>query len=269
MEQAKIGALRVLVETYYDVQDQRMRASRRIAQYTESSDANQAELSEWHDEVDKRMDKSEAFLKNKVSRILKTHSLWTSWLVDVKGIGPCLAGGIIAWLNPHKAAHASSFWKYAGLAVVNGEAERRKRGERIAYNPKLKTMCWKIGESFVKTGGVYRKQYERVREQVNAKPCNKVHKDEKGNVISCFDAHKYAKAKRMVTKLFLAHVWHVWRRLEGLPVDRPWIVVHGGHSENDIVPPLRDKGIWTINLGYDGDSQSPVESQQEEASPSH
>lgn len=290
MEQANISELRILVESYYDVQDQRIRAVHRIAKYSgltgnynkdvkfddvlDAIDENFdnpdtlmkevakllkstegvslerfKQLRQYHDEVDRRMFQSELYLKKKIMSIIKTKPIWTKWLVDVKGIGPCIAGGLVAWLDPHRANHASSFWKYAGLAVNHGEADRRKRGEKISYNPKLRTMCWKAGESFVKTRGEYRKQYEHFRAQVDAKPCNKIHlAEDKKTVVPCSKAHKYAMAKRLTVKLFISHLWKVWRQLEGLPIDRPYAMEHG-HSEHSIIPPLRDKGTWGNELG--------------------
>ncbi len=290
MESMKMGALRMLVDSYYDVQDQRIRAAHRIRQYSdaealvdcvgkEAETAARLEgpeayakalkavsksdefatgkekavlfLSGWHDEIDKRMSSSEGYLQRKVQKLLNDEPLWADWLVDVRGIGPCLAGGIMAWLDPAKAPHRSSFWKYAGLAVINGEQEKRRRGEKIAYVPKLKTMCWKIGESFVKqttpTPSAYRALYEKYRRKVDTQPCTKEHVID-GKVIECFDAHKFAKAKRLTVKMFIAHVWEVWRKMEGLPVEAPFPMAHKGHTMNDYVPPLRDSGEFAVGL---------------------
>ncbi len=251
MEQAKMGALRVLVETYYDVQDQRIRGAHRIRQYTEITDTPERMLEGWHDEIDKRMSSSEGYLQRRVQKLLDDEPLWRDWLVDVRGIGPCLAGGIMAWLDPAKAPHRSSFWKYAGLSVQDGEQEKRKRGQKIQYVPKLKTLSWKIGESFIKQTkphpSEYRRLYERFRIKVNNQTCSREHIID-GKKVECFDAHKYAKAKRLTVKIFLAHVWEVWRRMEGLPVEDPYPMAHKGHSMNDYIPPMRDKGVFTGQL---------------------
>ena len=37
-------------------------------------------------------------------------------------------------------------------------------------------------------------------------------------------AHQHAAALRKMIKLWLAHLWEVWRKLEGLPVREPYIV---------------------------------------------
>ena len=55
---------------------------------------------------------------------LETIPIYSEYLVNVTGIGPAMAGVIIAYLDPTKARHVSSFWKYGGLELTRDRAAR-------------------------------------------------------------------------------------------------------------------------------------------------
>ncbi|PNV81254.1 MAG: hypothetical protein C0179_03665, partial [Fervidicoccus sp.] len=102
---------------------------------------------------------------NELYALIKNHPLWTDYLSMIKGIGPVLAAWLITDLNPARFQKVSSMWKYCGLHVVDGKAPRRIPGQPTDFNPFARTMAWKIGESFRKTGGVYRFFYEKSFEE--------------------------------------------------------------------------------------------------------
>lgn len=296
--------LRLIVETYYDVQEVRIETEHRIRQYAEHEafvsvvgearaegarlegmeayrkavkaaskderfpEAFQSSVAklvdaEHHKSVNELMRRQEHILKRQAMEEIGGSPLWTSWLSRVYGIGPCLAGGLIAWLDPTRWRHESQLWKYMGLAVtiekwkchacqkeidhhpslvgpdrphpacpacgnqmgVIGHADRREKGKKLGYNPRCKVLAYKIGESFVRCSAEksgYRRLYDQFRAKIQNAPCSKVHKDDQGNVIPCFDAHKHAKAKRLVVKIFISHLYRVWRGLLGLPVTQPY-----------------------------------------------
>ena len=151
----------------------------------------------------------------------RNHPLRTEYLNYVKGIGPVLASGIIAWLQEpiKKANHVSQIWSYCGLAPN----QVRKAGEKVNYNPRLKTFAWKIGQSFIKFKCFGRKLYDSFKEQAKQKhpDWTKLH------------IHNYARRK--VVKLFIASVWEVWRKMNNLPVTKPYPIEFLGHK--DIITP--------------------------------
>jgi len=162
---------------------------------------------------------------------VKNEELWKQYLSKINGIGPILAAGLIGYIEDiERFETVSKLWAYAGLHVVGGKAPRRRRGQKINWNPKLRVLCWKIGESFVKMrgGGGYRDLYEKHREQYETREDLK--KEPKGR--------RYAMAKRKTVKLFLSHLWEVWRRLEGLPIRRTYVEEKLGHK--DIIEPFID-----------------------------
>lgn len=42
--------------------------------------------------------------------------------------------------------------------------------------------------------------------------------------------HVHRMAFRKMIKLFLSHLWEVWRTKEGLPVRPPYVFEHKGHT---------------------------------------
>jgi len=314
------GRLRVIVESYYDVLDQRMRTDHRVRnhseyealsallgrsearryrlegmetyrkairdhkedpKFAEGMEQARKELEGWHEEMNKVMSRQESFLKRLAMREVEHQPLWTEWLVNVRGIGPCLAGGVLSWIDLWRTKHASSVWKYCGLAVVadeyfcracqktfpvaevpedghghypcpqckgqtesRGHAERRVKGQLSDWNAKAKTLAYKIGEQFVRTvPSKYRDVYDRLRLEVDSKPCRKVHLDEKTKkVIPCFDKHRHMKAMRLTAKVFLAHVYLVGRVLMDLPVSRPFPFERLQQDISSLIVPQVDEG---------------------------
>jgi len=160
---------------------------------------------------------TERELYGRIDRWSREHPLRKEFLNKVKGIGPILASGLIAWLcNPIlKANYVSQIWGYCGLAPN----QERKRGEKLSYNPHLKTFCWKIGQSFIKFPCFGRKLYEAFR-----KDCERKHPD-----WSKLHCHNWARRKAV--KLFIASVWEMWREMNGLPVTEPYPIEYLGHKD--------------------------------------
>jgi hypothetical protein len=155
----------------------------------------------------------------------RNHPLREKFLNKVKGIGPVLASGIIAWLSEPilKADYCSDIWAYCGLAP----GQERKEGKPCEYNPRLKSFCWKIGESFIKFKCFGRKLYEDFKKQTKEKHPQPIEVDGKKKWTK---GHIHNWAKRKVVKLFIASVWEVWREMNGLPVTEPYPIEYMGHK---------------------------------------
>lgn len=153
----------------------------------------------------------------------KDHPLRKEFLNRVKGIGKVLSSGIIAWLSEAilNAEKVSSIWKYCGLYP----GSERKRGKQLEYNLKLKTFCWKIGQSFIKYKCFGRKLYESFKEETKQKhpDWTKLH------------IHNYARRK--VVKIFLACLWEKWRKMNNLTVSEPYPIQILGHTTK-IIPEM-------------------------------
>ena len=150
----------------------------------------------------------------------KHHPIRIHFLSKVKGIGPILASGLIAWLTPiSRFPNVSKLWAYCGLAP----GQERKKGKKLSYNPKLKTLMWKVWSQFVKCKSFGRKLYLENKEYCKAK-----HPD-------WTKLHIHNWAGRKTVKIFLACLWTKWRQLEGLSVTKPYAIQFLGHS--DLITP--------------------------------
>ena len=79
---------------------------------------------------------------------IQTHEM--SWFFEnTLGIGPILSAGLLAFIDIEKCPTVGHIWSFAGL---NPEAKWEK-GTKRPWNATLKTLVWKIGDSFVKLSG--------------------------------------------------------------------------------------------------------------------
>lgn len=141
---------------------------------------------------------------------------------SVRGVNKILAAQMVALIGDiDRFETVSKLWRYAGYAVIDGKAERPKRGEKLHYNKRLKTTCFKVGNSLLRSGSPYRQIYDQEKERQLRRGLAK--------------GHAHYRAMRKMIKLFLAHLWEVWRRMEGLPTRRPYALDKLGHST--YIPP--------------------------------
>lgn len=73
---------------------------------------------EHHKKVTDLFVAQEKIIVKTVTGIVKEHPLWTEWLSKVTGIGPIIAGGLLAWVDITRCTYVGNLWKYAGLAVT-------------------------------------------------------------------------------------------------------------------------------------------------------
>lgn len=196
----------------------------------------------------------EDFVDKSVAEIMETHPA-APWFSQVKGIGYENIAKVIGLVrikpdpeNPQKkyAKTISSLWKFAGMHTENGKAPRVVRGKKLEFNKQLRSMVWRIGRSLCRARGPYYEYYLKQKAQYRAKflergfkiipseklpyklrGSRKVHYESDG-VISI--GHLDNLAKRKMAKLFLSHLWLVWREAEGLSITSLWVIAHGGHA---------------------------------------
>lgn len=246
IDQAR-AEIRFTVDAYYTCQE------RRIAIAAQARALQSSSLpSEWIEQFLEDFEKLESGCAKRL-KIWADALLLGRWAQTITGVSGIIAAGLIAHIDPRIAKSPSAVWRFAGLdpTAVWGKGEKRP------HNAALKTLCWKIGESFVKVSGksadfygkVYleRKMQEISRnedgkfgEQAKATLGTKRFKSKAAQSIYASgklpDGHIHARAKRYAVKLFLSHFWAVAYEIEhGVPAPLPWIIAHGGHV--DYVPP--------------------------------
>ncbi|MEN6565906.1 MAG: transposase [Veillonellales bacterium] len=174
---------------------------------------------------------NESRVEKNITNMIKEFPIYTEFLQQVRGCGPLMSAVIIASLDPYRARHISSFWKYAGLDVVvneDGTTEGRSRKAHhlveqqytdkdgkeqtkkgISFNPFLKTkLVGVLGSSFIKLRSPYRDLYDGYKFRLESNPA----------LAEMTKLHKHNRAVRYMIKMFLKDLWLKWRELEGLEI---------------------------------------------------
>jgi hypothetical protein len=248
------SSVRELVSTYYRIQQDRIAVSAQSRELKENG--SPYELTEF---LSKQLHYMESSLVKPFEHFVSTYKVG-QWAISQYGIGPVITAGLISNIDISRAHTAGSIWRYAGMdptVVWN-------KGQKRPWNAELKTLTWKIGQSFMKFSGkdqcfygkLYLQDKER-RSKINesggysetAKHILST-KNFKQNVTKAklengllSDAHIDAQARRFAAKIFLSHFHTVWyedhhTQLQGTPVraPRPYVIEHGGHSHAIDIP---------------------------------
>lgn len=254
---------RYLVNTYYSMQEYRKAMANQVLPLAESGKPH--ETINW-------FQLQAATLEDQVKAALTN---WAGkqpvcrWAMSNKGVGPIIAAGLAAHISfyvdvkdeegqiiqRNRRQTAGSIWRFAGLDPT----VKWEKGQKRPWNGQLKTLCWKIGESFVKVSGkpdaVYgqlylvRKKYEIERNEngANAELCQQILASK--NWSKSTEAYKhlskgtlppaqiYARAKRYAVKIFLSH-YHAagYEIMFGEKPPKPFAIAILGHAHMIEVP---------------------------------
>ena len=213
--------------------------------------------------------RAERSLARAMAACVEEHPTWP-WLESVKGIGPTLSARLLARLRIERAPTPSSFWQYCGLSTVPGDRYRcldcaatitiaagrtpptrhhmqdgracaaalihdrapevrvavryATRGQRRPFDAEARSLCHMIGTSFLRRGTRYRRVYDARRERLE------------GQKPGWSKMHRHLAAMRVMEKLFLAHLWMVWRGQTGAEVRLPYEVARRGRAGSVISP---------------------------------
>jgi hypothetical protein len=195
------------------------------------------------------LERQEAKQFRDLTGTLEEIPIYRDYLHSVTGVGPAMAGVLIAFFDPRRAPRVSGFWKYAGLDVDKGSGRSRREehlvereytdrnGEiktrmGVTYNPFLKTkLMGVLGGSFLRSGSEWRNVYDgykhrlesdRARQKVSVAVWKKRYKINPEEARKLWTPGRiHAAATRYMIKMFLAEFWLKWRTMEGLPVTTP------------------------------------------------
>jgi hypothetical protein len=176
------------------------------------------------------------------------------WALSMYGIGPVLAAGLSAHVDITKAPTAGSVWRYAGLDPTM----KWEKGQKRPFNAEFKTLCWKIGQSFMKFSGKEQCFYGQLYKQDKARRIAKneagEYADRAAQILATKnfkenhtkkvlqsgklpDAQIDAQARRFAVKIFLSHYHAVaYQAHHGEPAPRPYIIAHGDHVHEIAIP---------------------------------
>jgi hypothetical protein len=131
---------RFLVDSYYTIQENRKASANQVRSLSTNDEP--------HAVIQWLLTQNEG-LEGQIKRALDK---WTDqqpigkWVKSIVGIGPVIAAGLIAHIDITKAPTAGHIWSFAGL----NPTKTWNKGEKRPWNNGLKTLAYKIGESFVK-----------------------------------------------------------------------------------------------------------------------
>ena len=239
---------RYLVDAYYIMQDDRKRANNQVRALGDSAEPNSvlSWLAEQSDTLEKQV-------KRALDKYTAGHVMG-EWMRSVYGIGPVLSAGLLAHIDISKAQTVGHIWRFAGLDPTM----KWEKGQKRPWNAGLKTLCWKIGQSFMKFsnddecvyGHIYRerKAYEVARNErgdnaelaavlvANFKKDTEAFKHLSAGVLP--PGQIDARARRYSVKLFLSHMHHVWYKKQfGVEPPNPYPIAILGHAHH-ILPPM-------------------------------
>ena len=271
--------IRYLIDLYYQTQELRITSAHR-ARRSAMVDEETGEIE--GNPVADHLLKQVGTVENQVKALLNE---WAAqepicqWAQEVVGIGPVLSAGLAAMIDITPQHSPSMLWSYAGLNPKMVWAKGQKR----PYNARLKTLCYKIGESFVKVqnregdfyghmyrarreyeaakneAGDYAKQAEHILETRNFKGDTPVKAAYTAGKLPA--AHLHARARRWTVKMFLSHYWEASHLLNfGERPAKPWIISVAGHKDY-VEPPHLD--LITEYLEMNG----PLKAGKEVANP--
>lgn len=238
----KANEIAEMVEIYYDCQNLR------IAHANRERTEPPSELVEW---LEFWMSAGEKVIQAKLAHWVESDDSppEAKWAYEQIGIGPVIASGLSAHIDVTRCENVSGLWKFAGQAPG---FDRKTKGQKLCYNARLKTLCWKLGESMVKVSGKEGATYGKLYLQFKAQ---EVERNEAGHYAEAAkrelekktfrtdnvtkkrllegklsDGHLHARAKRRVVKLFLSHFWLKAREGKGLAVTLPYAIRILGHD---------------------------------------
>lgn len=253
---------RFLVDAYYTMQDNRIRTAGQIRALSEYDEPNS--VIDWLFKQNMVLEKQVASALDMYSR---THPVG-QWMRMHDGVGPVIAAGFLAHLDVTKVNAAGGFWKFAGLIPTI----EWKKGEIRPWNAKLKVLCWKLGESFVKVSGkdtaFYAKEYlekkafyieKNDKGEYQEAALKKAEKVGKGTVAYKWysgkqdgipklpPAHIHSMAKRHAVKMFLSHLFEImYIAHHGKNPPEIYATAILGHKDY-VAPPFKEEFVEMMN----------------------
>ena len=217
-----VGDIRETVANIRVTQEERIRESNRNhekADGTATKNASEAaklmKTSEEHKEfvnsMTNRLREFEDMWVEHLNSCIKKHPVYTRWLTNVSGIGPALAGDLLAEYKVEKIYYIGQLFQYAGIVGVT----KRVKGQKANYNVYLKKRL--LG---VLTGSLLkaRSPYSVIYYQARIKYLNRwMNSDEEGKKNLTL-AHQHMMANRKMIQQFVKDYYVAFRTIMDIPV---------------------------------------------------
>jgi hypothetical protein len=126
---------------------------------------------------------------------------------NVKGASALNLAPFIAYVDIARCERVATLWRYCGLAVIDGAAEKGPIGNVQHYNDELQQGCRELGATLLASAHTYYAVY------LNKRIYYTRNRD-------WSTGHTHAASFRYMIKMFVSHVWETWRLIEGYSVPR-------------------------------------------------
>jgi hypothetical protein len=166
--------------------------------------------------------------------------------LNVRGIGPVSIAYWLVYVEIHKAKHASSIWKYAGVHVP--AIERYEKGKAGGGNKRLRTMFYTTALSQMQGRGPYRHFYDNVKGRLEISEKLVQSRNTQGFLKEMMwkdtkPCHRHGAALRAIMKHLFNDFWYVDRELAGLETSMGYAEAQLGKGHGTINP-TENGWIW-------------------------
>ena len=219
---------RYLVDLYYQMQEYRKASDNQVRQLQKEDNKEPHETLAFFANNFRTLERN---IKS-VLQVYAESKPIGQWMLSICGIGPVISAGLMANIDITKVQTAGQIQAFAGLDPTR----EWNKGEKRPYNARLKTLCWKIGQCFIKVqnneedvyGKIFaiRKAYEIEKNEKGELADQAKAKLERFNIKKTTDAYKWysqgklppahinQRASRYAVKIFLSHLFSVWYEME-------------------------------------------------------
>lgn len=168
----------------------------------------------------------EQSLRKAAIEYIREHPVWRKWAKDVRGLGEISLAKVMGHINIELCNSVTSMWSHSGhgLRADDLSIQRKVKGEKITYDPKLQAQVFVVAECLMRAKSEYYQFYINQKRrflQILKIDTNKGLPPEKRRVQS--EAHAHNRAFRHMRKLFLSHLWEVWRNELQLGTRMPYV----------------------------------------------
>ena len=220
--QQMIGDIKETVANIRVTQEERIRESNRNHEKADGSATKNAEEAA---NTMKTSDRHKEFVASMTARLrdfedlwvehlhecIKKHPVYTRWLKNVSGIGPALAGDLLAEYKVEKIYYIGQLFQYAGIVG----STKRVKGQKANYNVYLKKrLLGVLPGSFLKARSPYSVIYYQARIQYLNRWMNSDEESKKNLSL----AHQHMMANRKMIQQFIRDYYVAFRTIMDIPV---------------------------------------------------
>jgi len=242
------NSVRELVSIYYRLQDDRIALAAQARELEKTGSPH--ELVEY---LSNQLGYLESSLKKPLENFANSYEVGR-WALSQYGIGPIITAGLISHIDITKAPTAGSLWRYAGMDPTS----KWEKGEKRPWNAELKTLTWKIGQSFMKFSNkdqcFYGKLYRQDKERRISMNESGAYTERSKEILASKNWRKNkssdtlregmlpaaqidAQARRFAAKIFLSHFHAVWFETHyNKKAPTPYTIAHLDHVHEIQIP---------------------------------